>query len=177
MDAQLFQQFLEFQKFKAAAEAAKKPQTYAEAASAPAPQPAPAPPRSVFEDTAAFRFREKPRGIPLDKIVFTCLPRLSGNIRQSKHYFLWKTFQSLIMTNPERFTITSEIHGSPDGRTYFSVNYGSLHITANLHIYGVIEGIHFTLHTIDILYNNYEKYIQAVDFRRAEDDNSSVFSS
>ena len=180
MDAQLFQQFLEFQKFKAAAEAAKKPQTYAAAAAAPAPAaPAslPRPAFSVSQDTAAFRFREKPRSISLDKIVFSCLPKMSGNVLQSKHYYLWKTFQSLIISNPERFTITSEIHGSPDSRTYFSFNYSAPHITANFHVYGEIEGIHFTIHTIDILFNSYEKYLNAVDFRRAEDDSASAFSS
>ena len=98
--------------------------------------------------------------------VMSLLTHVKPNVRKSKHYALYAVFQNLLISNPEFFHLTGEGHPSADGRFYFSFQYKNGYSTVNFHVYGRVEGLRFIFETVDILMNTYEKYIDAVDFRK-----------
>lgn len=178
MSAELFAEFLEFQKFKAAAEAAKAaalaPKTYKDAAEMPAAAPPllmPPPPKPASVGSRP-EFKSIPgfvRKVDYEKVM-AALAKLKPNSRRSPHCKLWHVFSNLMVSNPELFHLTGEAHPGGDGRIYFSFSYNQRYAVVNFHAYGQINGQKFIVETIDILMGKYETYPDAVCFIRDEED-------
>jgi hypothetical protein len=161
MDASLFAEFLEFQKFKAA-----------QAAMGGGASAAPPPPSAVEDDNFSSVSGSGKHSWPSQSFVrkvdyertLQNLFKLIPNRVVTKNYGLWKVFVNLYHIHPECFGLLGEGHPCPDGRFYFSFQYKLGHNHTNFHVYGQVHSTLFKIETVDILMG--EDYRNAVDFRR-----------